>query len=108
MYKAIKTSILSVEPGKVIKDGSKSVVVQSESLSTIHEVDKRRNCVVMSLASGPNNSITDHVLDINNAEDLFIGLLGCLCATANPVALTLRDCLPLKIDDIPLEYRTGI
>jgi hypothetical protein len=105
MYKAIKTSVLSVEPGRVIKDNDNTITVSSEPLSTIHKIDKKKDCVVLSLASGPNGSITDHVLDINNAEDLFIGLLGALCAAANPIALTLRDSLPLRIEDIPIEYR---
>lgn len=106
MYKAISTTVLSVEPGNIIHSGTSNVEVKTEPLSTIKKVDRRRDCVVISLSSGPNGSITDHVLNINNAEDLFIGLLGSLCAVANPIALTLRDSLPLTIEDIPLEYRS--
>jgi len=106
MFKAIRTSVVNVEPGRVLQIfPNKNVCVDTESLSSVRDCDKGRNCVVLSLESGPNSTLTDHVLTNKTACDLLIDLIGSLSALGNPIALTLRDFLPTSIDDIPMEYR---
>ena len=106
MFKALKTNLLSVEPGRIIKVfPTSNVTVESEPLSQIKFIDKGKDCVVVSFVSCPNNTMTDHALDESTSVDLFLSLIGALCAIGNPVALTLRDRLPQSLEDIPAEYR---
>jgi len=105
-YKAITTRVISVEPGRVkciLPSGN--VKVDSESLNLVGDIDKTRNCVVVSLESGPNQTSTDHALNIGSARDLMVDLIGSLIAAGDPIALTLSDLMPQSVDDIPAEYR---
>lgn len=105
-YKAITTRMISVEPGKVrqiLPTGN--VKVDSEPLHLVEGIDRGKNCVVVSLESGPNQTITDHALNLQTARDLMVDLIGAMVAVGDPIALTLRDRLPHSVEDIPLEYR---
>jgi len=105
-YKAITTRVVSVEPGKVenvLPTGN--VMVDSEPLSLVEGCDRDVNSVVVSLESGPNQTMTDHALNIGSARVLMVDLIGALIAAGDPIALTLRDSMPHSIDDIPAEYR---
>lgn len=105
-YKAITTRPVSVEPGRVKRIlPTGNVRVESEPLSVIEDVDTSRNCVIMSLESGPNQTLTDHALNKDAARNLMLDLLGALVAVGDPIALTMRDSMPLSVDDIPVEYR---
>jgi predicted nucleic acid-binding protein len=106
MYRAIRTSIVSVEPGKVLKVfPNKNASVETEPLTMLGRGNK--NCVVLSLESGPNSTLTDHVLCREHACNLLLDLMGALCVLGNPIALMLKDNLPTSIDDIPIKYRYG-
>jgi hypothetical protein len=106
MYKAIRTSVLSVEPGKVVKIfPNKNISVETEPVNAIKEVDRTRNCVVLSLDSGPNSTITEHALSKKASVELLLDLIGALSTMGEPISSTLRDSLPRSIDDIPMEYR---
>jgi len=83
-FKAFATKVVSVEPGQSETSGGR-VFVESESLSTIEDVDKM-NCVVVSLESGLQGTITDHALNKQQAHILLIGLLGSLNASGDPFA----------------------
>lgn len=101
MFKAIRSSVVSVEPGKVVQVfPTKNCLVESEPLSQIGDIDKKRDCIVVSLESGPNNTIIDYVFNIEGSQDLLLLLMGSLCATGDPLALTLRDALPKSIEDL--------
>jgi hypothetical protein len=106
VYKAIRTSVVSVESGKVLQVfPNKNVIVETEAFGTIKGIDKSKNCIVLSLESGPNSSITEHALNKNEAIGLLLDLIGSLSAMGDPIALMLKDSLPNSIDDIPMEYR---
>jgi hypothetical protein len=98
--------VLSVEPGRVLEVfPNKNISVETEPINAIKEVDKTRNCIILSLSSGPNSTIIEHALSKKSGVDLLLDLIGSLCAMGEPISLTLRDNLPRSVDDIPVEYR---
>jgi len=84
-FKAFATKVVSVEPGRAETRGGR-VFVEAEPLSTIEDVEQGRNCVVVSLESGPQGTITDHAFNRQQARALLVGLVGSLNASGDPFA----------------------
>jgi hypothetical protein len=108
-YKGITTRVVSVEPGRVVGvHPNKNVSVETQPLSMVDGIDLDRNCVVVSLESGPGQSTTDHAFNLDESEDLLLGLIAGLSAVGNPLALMIADRFPSSYDEIPEEYRSHL
>lgn len=89
MFNAIPTQLVNVEPGKVCSTKGGTAQVESESYRILTEPMTDANCIVVSLQSGPNGTMTDHALNISNARQLFGDLLGSLTAIGDPLGIML-------------------